>query len=149
MLPGGGGTPCKPKSAARLREELKQQRKLEKQTARLQQLEAARNTSGVSWGYDDTEPLTIDEAAQHYEEWHGEYEFKDELIPPHKSMKLLYMKEEQSSDLLKLLSRHLEVDITYYEEIFNNKQRESYFGLPIDSKKLFDNFLNTKHRYRK
>jgi len=87
--------------------------------------------------------------AQHYEEWHGEYEFKDELIPPHKSMKLLYMKEEQSSDLLKLLSRHLEVDITYYEEIFNNKQRESYFGLPIDSKKLFDNFLNTKHRYRK
>jgi hypothetical protein len=86
--------------------------------------------------------------AQHYEEWHGEYEFKEEIIPPHKNMKELYIKEEVSSELLKLLSRKLEVDITYYEEIFNNKQRESYFGLPIDSEKLFENFLNTKHRYQ-
>ena len=64
-------------------------------------------------------------------------------------MKELYIKEEVSSELLKLLSRKLEVDITYYEEIFNNKQRQSYFGLPIDSKELCDNFLNTKYRYQR
>ena len=84
--------------------------------------------------------------AQHYNNWHEEYKYNEKLLPS--SLKELYIKEEVSTELLKLLSRKLEVDITYYEEIFNNKQQESYFGLPIDSEKLFENFLKNKHRYK-
>ena len=99
--------------------------------------------------YDTQAKVVSSLHAQHYESCDGQYEFKKEIIPPYKNMKELYIKEEVSSELLKLLSRKLEVDITYYEEIFNNKQRQSYFGLPIDSKELCDNFLNTKYRYQR
>ena len=85
--------------------------------------------------------------AQHYDIWHKEYKYDERIIPS--NLKELYLKEEVSTELLKLLSRKLEVDITYYEEIFNNKQRESYFGLPIDSEKLFENYLKNNHRYKK
>jgi hypothetical protein len=96
--------------------------------------------------YDTHAKVVSSVHAQHYNNWHEEYKYDEKLLPS--NLKELYIKEEVSSELLKLLSRKLEVDITYYEEIFNNKQQESYFGLPIDSEKLFENFLKNNHRYK-
>ena len=87
--------------------------------------------------------------AQYYKNWHENYEFKQEIIPPHKSMKEFYIKEEVSTELLKLLSRKLEVDITYCEELFNGAMRKNYFDLPIDNERLFKNYLDPKLKYRK
>jgi len=78
--------------------------------------------------------------------WHDKYLYDEKLIPENTDE--LIMEAETSSALLEILSRKMKIDITYYEEIYNNMQRKNYFNLPLDSKKLFDKYLNTKYRYQ-
>ena len=86
--------------------------------------------------------------AQYFGKWRGAYTYTPSIIPDTETWKQLRMKEEQSSDMLKLVAHHLGLEITYYEDIFTNKVQD-YFGLGVDNQKMFDNFINPKYKYKR
>lgn len=86
--------------------------------------------------------------AQYFQKWKGAYTYTPSIIPDAETWKQLKMKEEQSSDMLKLIARHLELEVTYYEDIYTDKVQD-YFGLGIDNQKMFDNYISPKYKYRR
>ncbi len=96
--------------------------------------------------YDTYGKVISAQMAQAYNIWDNKYEFDEKLLP--ENIDELKLKEEVSSALLKILSTKLKIDITYYEELYDNIQKENYFNLPLDSKRLFDKYLNTEYRYQ-
>ena len=85
--------------------------------------------------------------AQYFQKWRGAYTYTPSIIPDTETWKQLKMKEEQSSDILKLIARHLGLEVTYYEDIYTNKVQD-YFGLGVDNQKMFDNYINPKYKYK-
>lgn len=96
--------------------------------------------------YDIYAKVVSAQMAQAYNLWDDKYVYDEKLLP--ENIDELKIKEEVSSALLKILSWKLSIDITYYEELYDNIQKENYFNLPLDSKRLFDKYLNTKYRYQ-
>jgi len=81
--------------------------------------------------------------------WHSPYVAKPEFEPKGEYLKELILKEEAGVKLLETLSKHLNIKITYYEDLYNGKMKDNYFDLPIDNEKLFKNYLDPKLRYRR
>ena len=86
--------------------------------------------------------------AQYFQKWRATYTHTPSIMPDTETWKQLRMKEEQSSDMLKLIAHNLGIEMTYYEDIYTGKVQD-YFGLGVDNQKMFDNYINPKYRYKK
>lgn len=86
--------------------------------------------------------------AQATDNWDKPYIAQPKFEPKGKYLEELILKEEAGVKLLEILSKYINIDITYYEDLYNGKMRDNYFDLPIDNEKLFKNYLDPKLRYR-
>lgn len=97
----------------------------------------------------DTEAKVISlEQAGNTANWHNQYTVEEKYIPKGELFRELVLRQKAGEALLKVLADHMNIDITYYEDLFDGKMKDNYFDLPIDNEKLFKNYLDPKLRYR-